>query len=220
MDEKNKDRFSQPDQSSNEDHHRTGTRRRGKILENAILQAAWDELNEVGYTRMTMDGVAARAKTNKTAVYRRWATKSSLIIAALHKHAPKIDSSIPDTGSLREDILTLLRRITGPAQAIGAETIQGLMLEHLGTNIISSLPHIRNSKTEEKWNDTMTLILKNAEMRGEVNRSRISPRVVLLPMDLLRYEFLTTQKPISDETLIEFIDDIFLPLVYLSILER
>jgi AcrR family transcriptional regulator len=219
MDEKNKDRFSQPDQSARSEDRPYKTRRRGKALENAILQVAWDELNEVGYAHMTMEGVAVRSKTNKTAVYRRWPNKSSLVIAVLHKHAPKIDSNIPDTGSLRGDVLTLLRRITVPAQVVGAETIHGLMLEHLGTKIIASLPHMRSSKAAEKWNDTMTTILKNAEMRGEINRNKISPRVISLPMDLLRYEFLTTQEPVSDETLIEFIDDIFLPLVYLSIHE-
>lgn len=38
------------------------SRRRGEVLENDILQAVWDELAEVGYTRLTMEGVAARAK--------------------------------------------------------------------------------------------------------------------------------------------------------------
>ncbi|ATW25775.1 TetR/AcrR family transcriptional regulator [Candidatus Formimonas warabiya] len=195
--------------------HLPGARRRGKILENAILQAALDELNEVGYAHLTMEGVAARAKTNKTAVYRRWPQKSELVVAALHKYTPKITDDAPDTGDLRNDILILLRRITVPLQTIGAETIHGLMLEHLGKVSISAFTQIRRSEGEEKWHTIMMTILKNAEMRGEVSLKKISPRIISLPIDLLRFEFLATFEPVSDETLTEIIDDIFLPLVHL-----
>lgn len=70
--------------------------------------------------------------------------------------------------------------------------------------------HPRN---ECKTTKPMILILKNAEMRGEINLEKISPRVISLPMDLLRYELFTTHKPISDKTIKEIVDDIFMPLV-------
>ena len=38
-------------------------RRRGEELETALLAAAWDELVEAGFARLTMESVAARAKT-------------------------------------------------------------------------------------------------------------------------------------------------------------
>lgn len=59
----------------------------------------------------------------------------------------------------------------------------------------------------------MMTILKNAETRGEVKLDKISPRVISLPADLLRYEILTIHKPISHKTIDEIVDDIFLPLV-------
>jgi AcrR family transcriptional regulator len=215
MVEKKNDRFSQPGQSMEEDHP-AGTRRRGTVLENAILEAAWHELNEVGYTHLTMEGIAARAKTNKNAVYRRWPNRARLVVAALQKHVPKPNFDIPDTGDLRSDLLTLLRRITVPLQTVGAETMHGIMVEmfeHLGKEIISSFPQIRSLEAEEKWNTIMMTILQNAERRGEVRLKKISPRIVALPIDLLRFEILTTFGPVSDETLTEIIDDIFLPLV-------
>lgn len=207
------DRFSQPDQSISDEDHFTGTRRRGELLDKAILQAAWDELNEVGYAHLTMEGVASRAKTNKSAVYRRWPNRSKLVVAVLHKHVPKPADDVPNTGDLRSDVLILLRRITQPLQSIGAETMHGLMIEYLGKEFISSFPHLKHSEFEKKWKTTMLKILKNAEMRGEVNLERISPRVISSPLDLLRYEFLTTYEPVSDETLTEIIDQIYLPLV-------
>lgn len=191
----------------------TGTRRRGEILENEILQAAWDELKEAGYAQLTMESVAVRAKTNKTAIYRRWPNKPKLIIAALQKNLPKPFTEVPNTGNLRSDVLMLLRKITQPMQAIGAETIHGLMVDYLGKEIFSSIPQMKGAAGKGKWNTVMMTILQNAEKRGEVNLEQINPRVVSLPINLLQYEFLTTYEPVSDETVTEIVDVIFLPLV-------
>ena len=65
---------------------RPPTRRRGSKLEAALLQAAWDELTEAGYTAFTMEGVAARAKTSRAVLYRRWPNRPELVVAALHEH--------------------------------------------------------------------------------------------------------------------------------------
>lgn len=194
-------------------HQPAGARRRGELLENAILQAAWDELNEAGYTHMTMEKVAARAKTNKNALYRRWPNKAELLVAALHKYMPKIAQDIPDTGNLRSDVLIMLRRITDPIQAIGAETIHGLIMD-LREKMISAFSNINHTGMNEKWNENMMTILGNAKKRGEISTTNISPRILSLPIDLLRFEFLTTFKPVSDETVAEIVDEIFLPLIH------
>ena len=54
------------------------TRRRGKELEDALYDATLAELAAVGYGGLTMEGIAARARTGKAALYRRW-TKSCLL---------------------------------------------------------------------------------------------------------------------------------------------
>src|SRR4051812_10591617 len=63
-------------------------RRRGAALEDAIVQAAYDELADVGYTSFTVEGVAARAKTGKASIYRRWPTKQLLVLDALLVQLP------------------------------------------------------------------------------------------------------------------------------------
>jgi AcrR family transcriptional regulator len=67
------------------------TRRRGEALEDALLDAAWDELVEVGYGRFTIDGVAARAGTSRPVIYRRWPVRSDLAIAAVRRRAGRDD---------------------------------------------------------------------------------------------------------------------------------
>src|SRR5215475_14638803 len=84
-------------------------RRRGAVLEQAILRAAADELTESGYAGMTMDRVARRAGTNKNTIYRRWPNRAALGIAA-YRQLVTATTQLPDTGELRGDVLELLRR--------------------------------------------------------------------------------------------------------------
>lgn len=196
------------------DERKKGTRRRGEILEEAILLAAWEELAKTGYTHLTMEGVATRAGTNKAVLYRRWANKSELVIAALHKHLPRITNETPNTGDLRNDVYTYLHRLIEPIKLIGAQTIRGLMMEpEVWRNIIASIPQIVQRKSESKIMAAITAMLKNAELRGEVCLEKLPPRVISLPIDLLQFELITKQGPVSDATLTEIVDDIFMPLI-------
>jgi AcrR family transcriptional regulator len=188
------------------------TRRRGDELVDAILKASWDELSEMGYTSLTIEGVAARAKTNKAVIYRRWENKSRLIIETLKKYIPRSEKVTPNTGNLREDVFQLLKRIAVPLQMIGGETIHGLMVEYFSKHIMNSFPQIM-SGIEGRFENYMRDILKNAELRGEVDLEKITSRIISLPLDLVRYEILTTHKPITDNVLNEIVDDIFMPLI-------
>jgi AcrR family transcriptional regulator len=71
--------------------------------EQQILDATLFVLGEVGYDRLTMDAVATQAKASKATLYRRWNNKVSLVIEALH--ASKDTPELPDTGSLRGDLM-------------------------------------------------------------------------------------------------------------------
>lgn len=188
------------------------TRRRGDELVDAILKAAWDELSEMGYTSLTIEGVAARAKTNKAVIYRRWENKSRLVIETLKKYIPRSEKVTPNTGNLREDVFLLLKRIAVPLQMIGGETIHGLMVEYFSKHIMNSFPQIM-SGIEGRFENYMRDILKNAELRGEVDLEKITSRIISLPLDLVRYEILTTHKPITENVLNEIVDDIFMPLI-------
>ncbi|MEV4897159.1 helix-turn-helix domain-containing protein, partial [Nonomuraea sp. NPDC055795] len=88
--------------------HRKQPRRRGEALHAAIFQATLDELAEVGYAKLTMERVAERARTGKASLYRRWPTRLELVMAAVYSVLPD-PSDVADTGSLRGDLLALLR---------------------------------------------------------------------------------------------------------------
>ncbi len=74
-----------------------------------VLRAAIDELGRAGYPAMRVEDVAVRANVNKTTVYRRWPTKAELVSAAV-RATVGIGEPLPDTGSLRGDLVELVKR--------------------------------------------------------------------------------------------------------------
>ncbi|MFI1194759.1 TetR/AcrR family transcriptional regulator [Micromonospora sp. NPDC020750] len=91
-----------------------------------LLATVLDLLREVGYDRLTIDTVAARARVSKATVYRHWPGKAELVAAALlERH---VDRRVPaDTGSLRGDLLELLRATAAICTA-DSDLIQALTL--------------------------------------------------------------------------------------------
>ncbi|UDY24520.1 TetR/AcrR family transcriptional regulator [Nocardioides sp. Kera G14] len=72
-----------------------------------ILDAAIEVLSEVGYDRFTMDAVSSRAKVSKATLYRHWEGKVDLVVDALSNLKDEGDE-LPDTGTLRGDLLTVM----------------------------------------------------------------------------------------------------------------
>jgi len=185
-------------------------RRRGEVLEGEILQATLDELAEVGYARLTIEGVAARVRTGRTVLYRRWRGRAELVMAALRRHRPLLSREAPDTGSLREDVLALLRRYREGLDGIGRDTLYGLAAEYFLDD--DAFPIFRRGV--EAGREAMTAILWRASQRGEVEIARLTPMVVSLPVDLLRHELLfVAEGDVGEERLRQIVDDVFLPLV-------
>jgi AcrR family transcriptional regulator len=73
----------------------------------AIRRATLAELARAGYARMSMEAIARRAGVGKAAIYRRWPTKSALVVTVISTVA-SIEVDIPDTGSLRGDVRALV----------------------------------------------------------------------------------------------------------------
>jgi AcrR family transcriptional regulator len=81
-------------------------RPRERRVDDAALAATRDLLVEVGYRRLSLDLVARRAGVSRAALYRRWPGKPYLVFdAAFSSVGP---ATVPDTGSLEDDLDTLL----------------------------------------------------------------------------------------------------------------
>jgi AcrR family transcriptional regulator len=185
-------------------------RRRGTELEQAILRAAADELTEAGYAGLTMDRVAQRAHTNKNAIYRRWPNRAALGVAA-YRRLLEAELRIPDTGELRGDALTLLRRINGDLSSPAGEILHSLL------SSIGDEPELRaqlNDQAAEGGAGMWLTVLGRAVARGEVEPEALHPRVATVALALLRHEYLTRGiARVPDGVLVEIVDLVYLPLV-------
>ncbi|GLY91708.1 TetR/AcrR family transcriptional regulator [Actinoallomurus iriomotensis] len=178
-------------------------RRRGFELEAAILRATWEELGAVGYMNLTMEGVADRARTGKQVLYRRWRNRAELVLAAMRSRVVSIADDVPDTGELRGDVLAVLDRMARRYDDVGSDVVHGLMAEarDLDPVFFSIMTGV------------METILRRAADRGEILSGAVGRRITTLPADLLRHEMLLTSAPVPESTLVEIVDDVFLPLV-------
>lgn len=188
----------------------TGRRRRGAELEDALLEAAWDDLVERGYAAVSMDSVAERAGTSRTVLYRRWPSRGELVVAAIQHRYDKDVIVVPDSGSLREDLIRLLREANEHRSDL-AGYFSVLLADYFSET--ESTPTALRERLLGERETTMDVILQRAEERGEIESSSIPPRVQTLPFDLFRHEVLMTLHPVSEAFILSVVDDIFLPLV-------
>jgi AcrR family transcriptional regulator len=89
--------------------HRRAGRPRSTDADRAILAATREALAELGWGRLTLGDVAARAGVAKTTLYRRWPGKNELVVDAV---AALFDErlDLPDLGSLHADIQGVVLR--------------------------------------------------------------------------------------------------------------
>lgn len=85
--------------------------RGGPRQASAIFAATLELLAEQGYDGLTIESIASRSGVNKTTIYRWWPSKDAVLAAAL-VHSDLLAFAMPDTGSLRGDLLALAREIT------------------------------------------------------------------------------------------------------------
>jgi AcrR family transcriptional regulator len=185
-------------------------RRRGRALEEALLDAAWAELTERGYDDFTIDGVAARAGTSRAVLYRRWSSKQELVLAALQYEVGKDVVVAPDTGSLRGDVIALLQQANKVRVGLATQlfTQLGGFYRQTGVSLADLSAFVQGGR-----DDFLEEVINRAIDRGEIQPEQVTERIARLPVDLFRYEILMTLRPLSDEAIEEIIDTIFLPLL-------
>ena len=190
----------------------TQTRRHGAELEAAILDAAWEQLVAEGYQHFTIDAVAVRAQTSKPVLYRRWKTREDLLRATARHRGAADAPPIPDTGTLRGDVLALLANANTTSNPLAA-----LVSSMLGSYYDQAGPtpaELREAFLSERSSGSaVQQVVNRAVERGEVDPGRLTPRIINLPFDLFRNEMLMTLKPVPDHVLRQIVDDIFIPLV-------
>ncbi|MEW2547467.1 TetR/AcrR family transcriptional regulator [Streptomyces sp. NPDC047002] len=188
-------------------------RRRGKELESALLGAAWDELVEAGYARLTMESVAVRAATSEAVLYRRWANKDELVLAAIEHYRGVHPVEPTDTGSLRGDLLGYLAAV-GEARAALFAIAAAASFAGLAVGEADLTPaQVRERVMGDQLLPHGRALYRRAHERGEIDLDRIPAAVLDLPFDLVRHDLLMDLEPPPPDRLRQIVDELFLPLV-------
>ena len=178
--------------------------------EDQILDATLALLIEVGYDRLTMDAVAKRSRASKATLYRRWETKASLAIDALMraKGAPQVE--LPDTGSLRGDLIAVFCGPTGPAGHAGTRALGAVV------TALSSDPEFAAEFRQRFIAPKVavsTEIYQRAQARGEI-RDDVDLEVIAPAMAGILLHRAFVMGLATDDSVVErVVDHVILPAV-------
>lgn len=191
-------------------------RKRDPALDTAILEAAIEVVAEVGYERMTMDMVALQARAGKAAAYRRWKSKADLIIDAVaHLKRTQVDlDALPDTGTLRGDLLGLFKPSTAHEGERKMRVMAGL------ASVLSQHPELAeagNSAIVEPWADANLRLMERAVARGEARADADIVAAAQVMPSMAAYRALIQRKPFELRFLTGVIDGVLLPALGIPI---
>jgi AcrR family transcriptional regulator len=176
----------------------------------AILQAAIALVAEVGYDRMTVEALAARAGVSKPTLYRRWpGGKKEIVVDAIRSKHAEFDS-LPDAGSLRGDLLALLGKMIERTDE-DAHLAGGLISQLRDSEELATLMREEVIVHERRRYD---VLIQRAVTRGELSAdARITPLLSDVAGSIVFARAVITMEPLDRPFLEELVDHVLLPVL-------
>jgi AcrR family transcriptional regulator len=194
---------------------RTVLRRRGDALDAAIRDAACTELAEVGYAAFSMESVAARARTGKASLYRRFGDKQQLALHAMECGFPQpptgdiTDFFGPDA-STRDAVLEILRLIAEAMSGEGGAIMRATSAESARDPEFGALIDARIVAPRR---ERMLQLLRRGVERGEVRPSALTTQIAEVGPVMVIHTVLTEGRPPTDEELVSLVDGVVMPML-------
>jgi AcrR family transcriptional regulator len=184
-------------------------RRRGTAVEKAISDAVIAELAEVGFGRLTFEGVAERAGTGKSPLYRRWPDTTSLVIDTLEKLGSD-PAAYARTGILRDDLIGLTLHMIKAQKGVRGDAYRSLLGEaHRYPQLLARF----KAQVFDPRFEALNELLRDAAGRGEISPERLTPVVLeVLHALVIKRTLLDTHDP-TKKDVTEMIDEVLLPLL-------
>jgi AcrR family transcriptional regulator len=175
----------------------------------AICDATLALLLEVGYDRMSMDAVAARAHASKATIYRRWPGKQELVLDAVKARGVGLTVA-EDTGSLRGDLVATYRSAVHGSAADDADLIAGVLRAMRTTPELADC--VRSQVIESKC-DVSRIIVARAVARGELPAETDPLILHEVASALWFHRVLVVGGPVDDAFIAHVVDDVLMPLL-------
>jgi AcrR family transcriptional regulator len=186
-------------------------RRRGPVLERAILDAALEQLSTVGWSGLTMEGVAAGAQTGKAAVYRRWPSKEDLVADALQAGLPTLDVAA-DHGNIREDLFQLCRRVRDAMYSRSGFALRSVLYE-CDIATAERFHGVIVRGVIEPSNRLFREVVRRGVTRGEVRPDVTGDLVFDVIPGLMMYRSKVCGSEWPDGDIADMIDQVMVPLL-------
>lgn len=195
--------------ASNDPSPRRGAGRpRDGAVDAALLGATQDLLAEVGYDRVSLDAVAGRAGTGKATIYRRWAGKTELVVAAVEQLY--VAPPVPETGSLREDLLACGRTYLGRDDR-AQRVLTGLLTEMVRNEPLRTAAHQAVGAPFARLFQT---VLTRAQRGGEIDPDADVGIIAAIFPALAFHRVAVEGRPVDEDLLLRIVDHCLLPLVH------
>jgi AcrR family transcriptional regulator len=175
----------------------------------AICDATLALLLEVGYDRMSMDAIAARAHASKATIYRRWPGKQELVLDAVKARGVGLTVA-EDTGSLRGDLVTTYRSAVHGSAADDADLIAGVLR---AMRTAPELADCVRSQVIESKCDVSRIIVSRAVARGELPAETDPLILHEVASALWFHRVLVVGGPVDDVFIAHVVDDVLMPLL-------
>lgn len=182
---------------------------RSEACELAILDSALALIAEVGYDRLTMDGLAERAKCSKATIYRRWSGKADVVATAMRRRHNEDIADI-DTGSLRGDLLAQLEHACDAMSAEDGALVMGL-LRAMRTD--PELAALLRSQVFESKMAAQECIVRRAVERGEIPPTADPGTLTEILPSVVFGRLLISGEPLDRDFREHVVDDILLPVL-------
>jgi AcrR family transcriptional regulator len=179
-------------------------RPRSVEADEAILSAAIHLFATEGFDGMSVDDIATRAGVSKATIYRRYPTKTDLVIAATRRCGAS-DETRPDTGSLRGDLAQWMRSFVKRVRHSDMGRVYPRLLAEIQTN--EALAKMHREFVSDK-RDIVKAMLKQGIARGEFAKDADLDLVADLLSAPVFYRAYTTGQPLSEKFTTELIDAI------------
>lgn len=186
-------------------------RRRGPELERAILEATLEQLGAVGWTGLTMEGVAARARTGKAAVYRRWPSKSDLVADALRAGLPATGVP-PDHGDLREDLIEMCARMREAMYSPSGQALRAI-LDECDRSDAERFHELILDGVVEPGKQLIGDIVRRGIERGDVRPDATGELVVDVVPAMMMYRHKVSGCELGESDLADVVDQVMMPLL-------
>jgi AcrR family transcriptional regulator len=168
-------------------------RPRSAQADQAILDAALEQFADLGFDGLSVEGVAEGAGVSKTTIYRRYGSKTALVLAACERVCHEV-SPAPDTGSLRGDLEAILANLCRLlSTTVAGRAVPQLVSESARIPDLADAYHAFAAQRREKCRIALRRGIERGEARADLD---VEPAADLVAAPVF-YRHLVTGAPLD-----------------------